>query len=112
MLMQECIGQELHPDEKLFDLYMSLKKLPDVECKGLHIYDGHIRDENFEFESKKVEEAFAPVNKIVEKIILLVFRNHKLLQAEHPHLQFTRYIKKNIAAPERVCFGIMDMILY
>ena len=58
----------IKPDEKLFELYKSLDKLSNINCKGLHIYDGHIRDEDFEIRKQKVDEAFIPINSLVKKI--------------------------------------------
>ncbi len=72
------------PDETLFDLYIALDKLPDVDCKGLHIYDGHIRDENFELRKQKVDEAFEPVTTIVNKIILAGFPKPEIIAGGTP----------------------------
>ena len=57
------------PGENLFNLYLELDKLSNIECQGLHVYDGHIRDKDFEIRKQKVDEAFTPINIIVEKII-------------------------------------------
>ncbi|MEO8821927.1 MAG: alanine racemase, partial [Ginsengibacter sp.] len=48
-------------DEKLFDLFLELQKLPNIHFQGLHIYDGHIRDSDFELRKQKVKEAFEKV---------------------------------------------------
>lgn len=56
--------------EKLFDLFLQLKKFSNINFQGLHIYDGHIRDEDFEIRKIKVAEAFEKVNAVKQQIIL------------------------------------------
>lgn len=53
----------------LFNLFLELQKLPNINFQGLHVYDGHIRDEDFEIRKQKVDEAFAPVNAVKQQII-------------------------------------------
>ena len=53
----------------LFNLFLELQKLPNIHFQGLHIYDGHIRDEDFEIRKQKVDEAFAAVNAVRQQII-------------------------------------------
>jgi len=55
--------------EKLFDLFLELQKLSNINFQGLHIYDGHIRDADFEIRKQKVKEAFEKVNAVKQKII-------------------------------------------
>ena len=57
------------PDETLYGLYLQLDQLPNITCNGLHVYDGHIHEENFELRKQQCESDFASVNAIVEKII-------------------------------------------
>lgn len=57
------------PDVSLFDLYQQLHQMPNIQCKGLHVYDGHIREKDFELRRQQSDEAFKPVNAIIEKII-------------------------------------------
>lgn len=53
----------------LFNLFLELQKLPNINFQGLHVYDGHIRDEDFEIRRQKVDEAFAPVNAVKQQIM-------------------------------------------
>jgi len=53
----------------LFNLFLELQKLQNINFQGLHIYDGHIRDEDFEIRKQKVDEAFAPVIAVKQQII-------------------------------------------
>ncbi len=55
--------------EKLFDLFLELQKLSHINFRGLHIYDGHIRDEDFEVRKHKVKEAFEKINAVKQQII-------------------------------------------
>ena len=53
----------------LFNLFKQIQQLPNLEFKGLHNYDGHIRDENFETRKQKVKEAFEKINAVKQQII-------------------------------------------
>src|SRR5665213_1629393 len=59
----------IEPGEKLFDLFLELRKLRNINFRGLHVYDGHIRDEDFEIRKQKVAEAFEKVNAVKQQII-------------------------------------------
>jgi len=59
----------IEPGEKLFNLFLELQKLPNIHFQGLHIYDGHIRDEDFELRKQKVKEAFEKVNAVKQQIL-------------------------------------------
>jgi D-threonine aldolase len=51
-------------------LYAHCQKLIGIEIVGLHAYDGHIRDIDFEEKKKKCDEAFAMVEKLNAKLKL------------------------------------------
>lgn len=55
--------------DPLFNLFLELQKLSNINFRGLHIYDGHIRDEDFEIRKQKVAEAFEKVNAVKQQII-------------------------------------------
>ncbi len=55
--------------EKLLNLFLEIQKLSNINFQGLHIYDGHIRDEDFEIRKQKVEEAFEKVNAVKQEIV-------------------------------------------
>ncbi|PWU01746.1 MAG: threonine aldolase [Bacteroidetes bacterium] len=50
------------------DLYVRCASLPGLLPVGLHEYDGHIRDKDFEMRKKNCDEAFARVEKIQKEI--------------------------------------------
>jgi D-serine deaminase-like pyridoxal phosphate-dependent protein len=56
-------------NDPIFNLFLELQKLPNIHFHGLHIYDGHIRDEHFEKRKQKVEEAFEKINAVKQQII-------------------------------------------
>lgn len=49
-------------------LYKQLLTLPGIIAKGLHAYDGHLRDADFALRTQKCNEAFAAVEKLREDI--------------------------------------------
>lgn len=74
----------ISPDDSLFNLYLQINKLQSVVCKGLHIYDGHIRDEDFELRKQKVEESFIPIKSVVKKLIAEGFPSPKIIAGGTP----------------------------
>jgi D-serine deaminase-like pyridoxal phosphate-dependent protein len=72
------------PDDSLFNLYVQINKLQNIVCKGLHIYDGHIRDENFELRKQKVEESFIPIKSVIKKLIAEGFPAPKIIAGGTP----------------------------
>ncbi len=55
-------------DEAL-ELYQYCSTLPGIIIKGIHAYDGHIRDIDFAEKKKNCDEAFSLVEAFAEKII-------------------------------------------
>ena len=58
------------PDEKAISLAEHVKKLKGISLRGLHAYDGHIRDVDFEAKKEKCDVAFAAVKRVNEKLNL------------------------------------------
>lgn len=57
-------------DERAIELAHHIRQLQGVTLVGLHAYDGHIRDVDFEMKKQKCDEAFAAVEKLNEKLKL------------------------------------------
>ncbi len=59
-----------HPvnDDLLF-LYKEIKKLPQLDLQGLHVYDGHIHDRGFAERKKHSDADFAPVEILRDKLV-------------------------------------------
>jgi D-serine deaminase-like pyridoxal phosphate-dependent protein len=60
----------ISPDEKAIALFDHCKTLKGISVIGLHAYDGHIREVDFEAKMKKCDEAFALVKELNEKLKL------------------------------------------
>jgi len=60
----------ISPDENAIVLFDHCKALKGISVVGLHAYDGHIRDAEFEAKKQKCDEAFALVEKLNEKLKL------------------------------------------
>ena len=58
------------PNENAIALFDHCKTLKGISVVGLHAYDGHIRDVNFETKKQKCDEAFALVDKLNKKLKL------------------------------------------
>ncbi len=71
-------------NDPIFDLFLELQNLPNINFEGLHIYDGHIRDEDFEIRKQKVEDAFVQVNILINKIKDSGFKEPKIISGGTP----------------------------
>jgi D-serine deaminase-like pyridoxal phosphate-dependent protein len=60
----------ISPDGKAIELAEHCSTLKGISLIGLHAYDGHIRDVDFETKKQKCNEAFAVVEKLNEKLKL------------------------------------------
>jgi D-serine deaminase-like pyridoxal phosphate-dependent protein len=56
------------PGDAALELWTACENLPGVQPKGLHAYDGHITDVEFEVRKKRCDEAFAPVQWMLEEL--------------------------------------------
>jgi D-serine deaminase-like pyridoxal phosphate-dependent protein len=60
------------PDENAAALAAHIRTLTGLTLVGLHAYDGHIRDVDYEIKKQKCDEAFAAVEKLNQEIQLPV----------------------------------------
>ena len=60
----------ISPGKEAIDLYQHCQSLKGIEVAGLHAYDGHIRDIDFETKKQKCDEVFGRVEKLNEKLQL------------------------------------------
>jgi D-serine deaminase-like pyridoxal phosphate-dependent protein len=56
------------PGEKALALYQLIDALPGLNINGLHAYDGHIREKDFEAKKAACDKAFAQVEALKEAI--------------------------------------------
>lgn len=54
--------------EKLFELFGRLQSLSNLKVSGVHIYDGHIRDKDFETRKKRTQAEFQRIKNVLPKI--------------------------------------------
>ena len=54
----------IEPGDKAFILYQQIGDMKGIEPVGLHAYDGHISDQDFDQRKTKCEQAFASVEKL------------------------------------------------
>jgi D-serine deaminase-like pyridoxal phosphate-dependent protein len=54
--------------EKAFTLFTDAAVLPGIRVVGLHAYDGHIRDTDLVERSRRSDEAFAKVEKLISQV--------------------------------------------
>lgn len=59
----------ISPDQKAFDLYKLCSSLRGINPVGLHAYDGHLHDKDFDTRKQKCDKAFVLVEKVKEEII-------------------------------------------
>jgi D-serine deaminase-like pyridoxal phosphate-dependent protein len=57
------------PGERASHLYRRLTALPGVTPRGLHAYDGHLRDRDLASRTAQVNEAFAPVTALRDELV-------------------------------------------
>jgi len=58
----------ISPGDKALSLYKLINELPNISNGGLHVYDGHIREINFEDRKAKCEKEFAVVQHFIKMI--------------------------------------------
>ena len=56
------------PGKKAIDLYRLICKMPQIEPRGLHVYDGHIHHQDPVERKKVTENGFAPVTVMVRTL--------------------------------------------
>lgn len=54
--------------EQILDLFLQIQKLPNLRFEGLHVYDGHIREADFELRKEQCQNAFEKVNAVKQQI--------------------------------------------
>ena len=57
------------PPEDGLALYKQCQSIKGINVVGLHVYDGHIRDPDFNLRSKRCDEAFSRVEALQHEIL-------------------------------------------
>ena len=58
----------IEPGDAAIEAIKMISKLPMLKFAGLHIYDGHINDQDPELRRKKCNKSFEPVNQLINDI--------------------------------------------
>lgn len=56
------------PGQKAVHLFRSLKRLPGLDPRGLHVYDGHLHDSDFTIRKRMSDEAFSTVEAMIDEL--------------------------------------------
>jgi D-serine deaminase-like pyridoxal phosphate-dependent protein len=56
------------PGEEAFRMYKMISSLPKLKAGGLHVYDGHIHEKKFELRQQICNQAFVPVQKLINDL--------------------------------------------
>ncbi|MGH2644878.1 MAG: alanine racemase, partial [Chitinophagaceae bacterium] len=71
-------------DRDIAGFYKQLFEMPHLYCIGLHVYDGHIRDKDFEQRKIHCENDFKPVREAVNKILFLGLPKPEIIAGGSP----------------------------
>lgn len=72
------------PDDNALLLYEYCSKLKGIQVLGLHAYDGHIHEENFEERKKRCDEAYNKIDLLSKSIVALGFPEPKIIIGGSP----------------------------
>ena len=65
-------------------LYKMMINLPGLKAEGLHVYDGHIHEEDFNLRQRICNEAFVPVKIFVDELLHEGISNVKIVAGGTP----------------------------
>lgn len=70
--------------ETAFGLFIEISSLPMIKIDGLHAYDGHIHDKNFEERKLRCDQAFEPVARLKENIEMTGIKPVRIIAGGSP----------------------------
>jgi D-serine deaminase-like pyridoxal phosphate-dependent protein len=56
------------PDNEAIELYRQINRTAGICCEGIHAYDGHIRDADFQTRKEKIDNGFLSVEEIIRRL--------------------------------------------
>ncbi len=74
----------IEPGETARELFRMISLMPGLVPAGLHVYDGHINEKNFENRVKICDEAFAPVRPLIEDLTMMTGAPVKVVAGGSP----------------------------
>jgi D-threonine aldolase len=82
------------PGTKALGLYLQCSQIKGIMPVGLHVYDGHITDPEFDVREKKCNEAFEPVDQLRKELIQKGFPEPTIVAGGTP--SFPVHAKRDI----------------
>lgn len=68
----------------VLSFYEAIMSLSNISCKGLHVYDGHINEKDFEKRKIKCETDFKPIEKVIKQIVASGFPMPEVIAGGSP----------------------------
>lgn len=100
-------------DQRALDLFLFCKKLKGISPVGLHVYDGHIRDDNFEKRKERSDKCFELVKELNTNIEQLGFEKLKIVAGGSPVFN-VHALRENVDCSPGTClfwdFGYQNML--
>ncbi|WP_200975948.1 D-TA family PLP-dependent enzyme [Echinicola sp. 20G] len=87
------------PNEGAMELYDFCKETSHLITMGLHIYDGHIRQLDINERARCCDEAFEPVNKMMDQIVKKYGQDIKVIAGGTPTFPIHQKRKGVICSP-------------
>jgi D-serine deaminase-like pyridoxal phosphate-dependent protein len=72
------------PGEEAVRIYKVADNLPKLKVVGLHVYDGHIHEKVFSLRKKACDDAFVPVQKMMDELGKAGFREVRIVAGGSP----------------------------
>lgn len=110
------VGQHrtgIFADQRALDLFLFCKKLAGISPVGLHVYDGHIRNDDFEIRKKRSDLGFESVEKLITQIEELGYPKPQIVAGGSPVFN-VHALRKNVDCSPGTClfwdFGYQKML--
>ena len=87
------------PDEKAFQLYKHISENPHLNILGLHVYDGHLRNPDFDTRKQDCDNAFNLVLELKERILEAKLPNPIIIAGGSPTFPIHCKQENVIASP-------------
>ena len=81
------------PGKDALELCINASRMQGIDMAGLHAYDGHLRDADFDMRKQKCDAAYAPVEALHAQIIQATGRNPVVIAGGTP--TFPIHAKRN-----------------
>lgn len=110
------VGQHrtgIFANQSAFDLFLFCKKLEGISPVGFHVYDGHIRDNDFEKRKKRSDQCFELVEGLISKIVTLGHPKPQIVAGGSPTFN-VHALRENVDCSPGTClfwdYGYQKML--